>query len=253
MMRILLNTTLPTEVVGRVVELGEPLYWKMMVSAIICCCLVFKLFDAITEEKKFDFLKVFGVLLLVTQFTILTLSALFAENGFALDHHLPLHFCSINYLLISLNCFFRNRMLFYATGYMGITGGLHAFLTPILTAGDSNMQIAFFVFSHSIIIIMPFIMIRHFYMEFRKFDWIKTVFIGIFISTLMMGVNALINIAPSASANYMFVSEKPEVDNPFLLDLPLPYYIFPLYAVAGAHMLVINWIYMKVMGVQLER
>ncbi|MAO46011.1 MAG: TIGR02206 family membrane protein [Crocinitomicaceae bacterium] len=253
MMSIQLNSTLPTEEVGRVVELGEPLYWKMMVSAIICCYLVFKLFDSLSEKKKVDFLKVFGVLLLLTQFTILTLSALFAENGFALDHHLPLHFCSINYLFISLNCFLRNRMLFYATGYMGITGGLHAFLTPILTAGDSNMQIAFFVFSHSIIIIMPLIMIRHFNMKFRKFDWIKTVFIGIFVSTLMMGINALINIDPSAEANYMFVSDKPEVDNPFLLDLPLPYYIFPLYVVAGAHMIVINWIYKKAMGVQLER
>ena len=140
-------------------------------------------------------------------------------------------------------------MLFVVTAYMGITGGFHAFMTPLLTAGDSPIEVVHFVMVHSGLIFVPIVMLRHFNMEFRKFDWVRAYFFDVGISTVMMGVNFYLNHYvhnPDPDvyfANYMFVTEAPEVDNPFLpKSLPWPFYMFPLHLLFILHMILINQI-----------
>ena len=62
----------------------------------------------------------------------------------------------------------------------------------------------------------------------------------------MAGINWAINTAfPSeVVANYMYMTEAPKVDNPFVFnELPWPWYVLPLHAAAVLHLIVINVVY----------
>ena len=237
----------------------NPVYWIMIVGAIVFGFFLNSAFNKLSEDNKIDGLKLLGVFMILIQIYIPVSQYLDPEYQFTFQHNLPFHFCSVNFWLMAFNCFFRSRRLFYLTAYLGIVGGFHSFVSPLLTGGYSAIQVSHYIIVHSTLVSLPLVMIKHFKMEFMKFDWVKAYFFDVVISTFMIGINDVLNhfvYNPDTDmyfANYMYVTRSPEVDNPFLSDLAWPYYMLPLHVLLIVHMLVINWAYKWGRGEKLQK
>ena len=62
----------------------------------------------------------------------------------------------------------------------------------------------------------------------------------------MAGINMALNtyVPCDAVANYMYMTEPPKVDNPFVFhDLAWPWYVLPLHAALMLHLIVLNALY----------
>jgi uncharacterized membrane protein YwaF len=147
---------------------------------------------------------------------------------------------------VALNCFWRNRTVFLFTAFMGTIGGFHAILTPQLTVGDDLPILIHYYINHAALIFVPIVMSQSFGMRFPKWGWVTAYFISAGISTLMAGVNHGLNtlVPGEVLANYMYMTEAPKVDNPFVFhDLAWPWYVLPLHAALVLHLLVLNSLY----------
>jgi hypothetical integral membrane protein (TIGR02206 family) len=159
--------------------------------------------------------------------------------------NLPLHLCGVNYALVALNCFFKNERLFMFSAFTGTIGGVHALLTPQLTIGDAPLVLIDYYFKHTAIVVMPMVMARSFGFRFPKWGWIWTYSAVAVLTTVVGCFNWWLNtyFPGSISANYMYMWEAPKADNPFVFDLPRPWYILPLHGALILHLLVINALY----------
>ncbi|MBM55523.1 MAG: hypothetical protein CMB32_03090 [Euryarchaeota archaeon] len=230
------------------IEYDDPRYWIMMFGAILFGIFLNRLFDRTSEESRSRLLNGLGIAMIAMQLYMPVIQYFDPDYTFSFHRNLPLHFCSVNFYLMAFNCFIRSRMLFVLTAYMGMTGGFHSFMTPLLTAGDSPLQVTHFIVVHSTLISLPFVMIKHFNMQFIKWDWVRAYGFDVLISTAMIGVNFLLNTYVENPytdiANYMYVTEAPDVNNPFLpKSLAWPFYMFPLHFLFIFHMLLINQIF----------
>jgi uncharacterized membrane protein YwaF len=140
---------------------------------------------------------------------------------------------------------------------MSIIGGFHSFVTPNLIAGYSLPTFINYIFVHSGLVFVPIIMMRHYGMKLRSFDWIRAYGFNVLISTLMIGINTLLNVyvdyPADAAANYMYVIEQPHVESPLLSeDLLWPYYLLPLHVILIIHMLILNAIIRWRSGVKIS-
>ena len=236
-----------TNTIEVAIEYIDPLYWIMIAGAIVFGFLLNKFFDKVPQESRSKYLIGLGVAMVALQLYMPIVQCLNPDYIFSYHRNLPFHFCSVNFWLMAFNCFLRNRLLFVLTSYMGITGGFHSFLTPLLVAGDAPIQIVHFVVVHSSLMVVPFIMMRHYGMKFIKFDWVRAYGFDVLISTSMIGVNYYLNTYVGNPytdiANYMYVTEAPDVNNPFLIkSLGWPFYMLPLHFLFILHMLFINQI-----------
>ena len=235
----------------------EPRYWVMMISAILLGYLLVKLFDRIPKEKKSRSLKVLGLCMILLHGYIPVSQILDPDYAFSVHRNLPLHFCALNFWLIAFNCFIRSRILFIFTIFMGFIGCLHSFLTPLLFVGDSLPLVVHYTIVHSSLVSVPVIMMRHFNMEIKKYDWIRAFGFDFTISAIMIGVNYLLNTYVdnplSDPANYMYVSEMPNVDNPLLpKSFSWPMSLIPLYTILAAHILVVNRFILWCLGIKVN-
>ena len=63
-------------------------------------------------------------------------------------------------MFVSLNCFWRHRMVYTFTAFLGTIGGFHALLTPQLTVGDAFPILLHFYFNHMALIVVPVVMTK---------------------------------------------------------------------------------------------
>jgi hypothetical integral membrane protein (TIGR02206 family) len=239
------------------IESDDPKYWIMMIGALVLGFLLIKFFDRVPAEKKDSYLIRMGVIMVGVQLYIPVSQFLDPEYIFSYHTNLQLHFCGVNFWLIAINCFVRSRKLFVYTAYLGMVGGAYTFLTPIMTAGYSIPLFINFICVHGGLIFVPIVMMRHYGMEFRSYDWARAYGFDVVISTMMMVVNYLLNTyvdnPMSDPANYMFVMEIPDVSNPMLSpSLAWPFYMFPVHLIFIIHMLVINAFIRWKKGIKLD-
>lgn len=227
-------------------------YWLLWSIAIVWAIALIFFFNKTKDENKIRNLKIVGGVLALIHLYVHFIILFDPDRVYSVHRNLPLHFCSINLWLIIFNCFLRSRKLFVYSSYMAIMGGLHSFLTPLLYEGDAWPTFINFALVHSSLIIMPFVMMKHFGMRLYKWDWVRAYVFDLIISMAMMLINYSLNeFVPNLGvdpANYMYVTEAPIVDNPFLWkSLGWPAYIIPVHFVFIAHMLAFNLI-LKPMG-----
>ena len=102
-----------------------------------------------------------------------------------------------------------------------------------------------YYFKHSAIVVMPLIMARSFGFRFPKWGWMWT-YVSVAVLTTVVGLfNWWLNtyFPSEITANYMYMWEAPKADNPFVVDLPRPWYILPLHGALIVHLLLINALY----------
>ena len=225
----------------------EMRYWIMMGCALFMGWVFIKSFDNISVENRNYYLKRLGFAILAIQIFLPIYTVLNPYQTFSFHRSLPLHFCGLNFWLLALNCFIRNRQLFVYTFFMSILGGFYSLLTPLLTVGDSPFVMIHYILVHTGLFVVPIVMIRVYGMRLNSFDWLRAYLFAAVISTLMVFINGFINFFESSDgvlANYMFVSEAPDVYNPFLFpSLGWPLYLVPIHFALLLHMLVVNMIY----------
>lgn len=226
----------------------EVRYWMMMGCALFVGWRVIRYFDNLHYLKRNSSLKRLGFAIVVIHLILPTYSLLNPDQTFSFHRSIPLHFCGLNFWLLALNCFFRNRKLFVYTFFMSLIGGFYSLLTPLLVVGDSPFVLLHYTLVHTGLFVVPIVMIRIYGMRLKSFDWLRSYLFAAAISTLMVFVNGFLNMyveSPTGVvANYMFVTEPPEVTNPFLFpSLGWPFYLVPIHLGLLLHMFFINIIY----------
>ncbi|MGB2423348.1 MAG: YwaF family protein [Flavobacteriales bacterium] len=229
-----------------VIHMNEPRYWALLLASLLAGLALHWRFKSLDEDRKDRALIQMGWVLIALQVGYQLVMALDPAFEWTVHRSLPLHFCGINIWLVSLNCFWRNRTVFLFTAFMGTIGGFHAILTPQLTVGDDLPILIHYYINHAALVFVPVVMSQVYGMRFPKWGWVKAYFIAAAASTLMAGVNHALNTwCPSdVLANYMYMTEPPKADNPFVFhDLAWPWYVLPLHAALVLHLLVLNALY----------
>lgn len=229
-----------------IIHMNEPRYWALLMGSFACGLALIRRFQRLEGNVLERALKQMGWVLIALQ--VAYQIYMVVDPGFHWTVHrcLPLHFCGINIWLVALNCFWRNRTVYLFTAFMGTIGGFHAILTPQLTVGDAWPILLHYYINHAALIFVPIVMTQRFKMRFPKWGWIYAYFIAAGASTIMAGINHALNVwvPGEALANYMYMTEPPKADNPFVFhDLAWPWYVFPLHAAMILHLLILNPLY----------
>jgi len=229
-----------------VIRMSEPRYWVLLVLSFLAGLALIRRFKGLQGASRDRALKQLGGVLLALQIGYQAVMLLDPGFEWTLHRSLPLHFCGINIWLVALNCFWKNRTVFLFTAFMGTIGGFHAILTPQLTVGDDLPILIHYYINHAALVFVPIVMSQSFGMRFPKWGWITAYFIAAGASTVMAGINMALNtyVPCDAVANYMYMTEPPKVDNPFVFhDLAWPWYVLPLHAALMLHLIVLNALY----------
>ncbi|MBM3400399.1 MAG: TIGR02206 family membrane protein [Bacteroidetes bacterium] len=134
---------------------------------------------------------------------------------------LPLHLCSISVILAGIIHFKPSQGLFELLVYWGLPGAFHSLITPELTHGFSTFLFAEYYIAHAGIFSMAVFATTVYGMKLRKNSWFK---VWLFTQPVL-AVVGIINYL--TGGNYMYLSEKPIAENPFVIG-DWPWYILGL-------------------------
>ena len=233
----------------------EPRYWVALGACVLGAAVLFRA----TSRMKGDGRRLrqgIGFLMLGMQVFELIHAFLNPDLGFSIHRSLPLHFCGINAILLGILCFRPDHRVFAFAGFMGMIGGFHSVLTPQLPSGDALPLFILFYLKHAALVVVPIVLARTHWADFRRWAWIRAYLTATVLSFVAMAINAVLN-GPLAHpdglmANYMYVWEIPQADNPFLIDWPWPWYLAPLHVVLIGHLLVVNALFRRFLPFEQE-
>ena len=151
---------------------------------------------------------------------------------------LPLQLCDISFIICGIALLTRQKFLYEWALLVGFPAAIHSILTPELTRGYSNFLLFEYYFSHATQILVPLIMTLYFGMRPRIGSWLK-VFAAV---NVVLAVVFVFDWA--VGANYIYLMEKPAVDNPLLVG-PWPWYIIGVEVAGFIHILLFYWIFRK--------
>lgn len=145
-----------------------------------------------------------------------------ATNEWSVTSSLPLELCSIASLLCGIMLLTKNDFLLEVFYFIGIGGAVMAIVTPDLYFGFPQYRFLQFFIDHTLLIFAPLIMIWLYQYKITLTSLIKA-FLSINVIALIVFI-----INKILSANYMFLSHKPNAAS--LLDIlgPYPYYLLSL-------------------------
>jgi hypothetical integral membrane protein (TIGR02206 family) len=149
------------------------------------------------------------------------------------DIHLPLQMCGMSALLAIFVLWTRMQWV-YEWLLCWSAGAVHSFLTPELTYGAETYHYWNYAIEHAGAIIAPLLLTIGFGMRPRDLSWWR-VFLWTQLTLPVIGViNYVLN------ANYMYIAQRPEANNPVIIG-DWPWYIIGLEFVALAHF----WLFYK--------
>lgn len=131
---------------------------------------------------------------------------------------LPLQMCSMSGLLAIYTLLTHNKTSYLFLLFWGFSGGIHSLLTPEMTLGSHVIYSITYYFWHTSIIVVPlyFFKVKGFGLSKRSFFtvWGWTHVVWVVIGFIDWGL----------SANYMYILEPPQVENPFVMG-EFPYHL----------------------------
>jgi hypothetical integral membrane protein (TIGR02206 family) len=150
------------------------------------------------------------------------------KGQYTLSNSLPIHLCSFSRVLAFLALTLRKKWAFYPLFFWGIMGGMHALLTPENTFGDNPWTFAEYFFGHSAVIAVPIYLMAFRGRTLARWTWLK---MWGWTNALVVPVFALSWLV---DGNYMYLRERPLVDNPFILG-EWPWYVVGFELLALLH------------------
>jgi hypothetical integral membrane protein (TIGR02206 family) len=208
------------------IEPFSPFWWQCMfvVTLVIVVVVRLPLYFKKLQHKNYNiFLAGFFILSFILE------NYYNYKNGYwNLQQNLPVHLCSISYFLCITTLINYKQWLAECLYYWGIAGGIQSLLTPEFTVGMEGYNFYAYFIDHGGMLLVIIYMIVHLNFVPRPKSWLWV--LG-YTQLVAIGVG-IINY--TVSANYMYLSAKPEVSNPFVIG-EWPYYIIVLEVVALVH------------------
>lgn len=144
---------------------------------------------------------------------------------------LPLHLCSISYLLTIVLLITNNEKIFIFVFFTGIIGGIVSFAIPEFgNGGYDRFRFYEFIIAHSAIIYVPIYYLTNYKYKIDIRRFIDIVIVTNVLGFFMLGVNFLLRATDFLpDANYMFtMGPPPEVESVFGV---FPWHLFVFEAV----------------------
>ena len=149
---------------------------------------------------------------------------------------LPIHLCGISGILAGIMMIRQNYSGFEFLALIGSPGALHAILTPQLNHGPIPFLIFKYYVSHAGIILVPLFFAIVLGYRIKESSWYK-VFLLCQLLILFVGLaNFMIG------SNYMYLTEKPLVNNPMIIG-EWPWYIIGFEILGLIHILLFYYGY----------
>ncbi len=142
-----------------------------------------------------------------------------------IQEHLPLHVCGMSAILSVVVLLTRNRLAYELVYFWGLAGATNAVVTPALDAGWPEYHFIQYYISHGGIVVTAVLMTWGIGIRPTFGSLLRAFFILNGLALVMSGFNLL------TGANYMYLSEQPVTDSPFLF-FEWPWYILWLEVVA---------------------
>jgi hypothetical integral membrane protein (TIGR02206 family) len=206
------------------------LYTSIVILGIVVLVLVLR-----KRKNLSKIATIIGYIILI-QIILTNIYLLFVTKARSLHDSLPLSLCRASIILSALALITRKQFFITRAVYLGISGGIQSILTPDFSYGNSIYITIDYYFVHGIMIFIPIFLI--YIMKFRlsKFSSLKAFLYGNILLAIIFPLNFLIG------SNYMYLKEKPLVDN-ILLVGNWPRYIIAFEVAAIIHILIMDVIF----------
>jgi len=166
-----------------------------------------------------------GVILMANQIANWCYRYVIDGRELFIQEHLPLHVCGMSAVLSVLLLLTRNRLAYELVFFWGLAGATNAVVTPALDAGWPEFHFIQYYISHCGIVVTAVLMTWGLGMRPTFKSLLRAFFILNALAVVMTGFNLL------TGANYMYLSEQPVTDSPFLY-FEWPWYILWLEVLA---------------------
>ena len=203
-------------------EIIEPFstLWLQANSATIITLIILLLYSNTLRNSqllKFSYIAGF---ILCSQVIFMQFYQLYIDKWFA-SSSIPLHFCGLSSILAGILMFKRNQFAYECLYYWGLAGAFHSLLTPEFTLGknDPVIFIDYFI-SHGGIIFAALYLTIILGMRPREKSWLKIFLFSQLLIPIVGTINWILD------ANYMYICNKPIVNNPLLIGEWPTYLVF---------------------------
>lgn len=143
--------------------------------------------------------------------------------------YIPLHLCTISFILTIVLLITNNKKIFTFVFFTGIIGGLVSFAIPDLEhAGYTRFKFYEFIIAHGAIILVPLYYLTNYKFKITKKGFLYTMITVNVVGFLMLPVNMLIRAVYDPEANYMFSYGPPEDVEGVLGKFPIHFLSFEL-------------------------
>ena len=155
-----------------------------------------------------------------------------------METSLPIHLCGISGILAGVMMLRPSNIGFEFLALIGSAGALHAILTPQLNHGSIPFLIFKYYISHFGIILVPLFLAIVLGYRIKRISWAR-VFLLCQVLLLFIGTTNYF-----IGSNYMYLAEKPMVNNPMVIG-EWPWYIIGFEILGLVHILIFYYGYRK--------
>jgi len=197
------------------VDPGSPVWLTMNLVLVAALFGILHLSKTWNEGQIRRFGRVLAVILLGN---LLLRQGVLAWTGEWKAHNsLPLQMCSFSVIWAAVTLWTGHPLVYEFLLFWG-AGALHSFLTPELDDGNSLYNHIEYTISHAGILVAGLFATVRMGLKPRRLSWLKIFGYTQLVLPVMGTVNFLLG------SNYMYLAERPLVDNPFLIG-PWPWYL----------------------------
>jgi hypothetical integral membrane protein (TIGR02206 family) len=215
-----------TNNVNEILESFSPLWWKCILTIVLSIVVLVRipLHWKSLKRRNYD---IFLALILLINILVENLYN-YKTGQWTLQQNLPAHLCSITNILCIILLFNYKQWIAEVIFYWGLAGGIYALLTPQFITGTNGYNFfSYFIGHGGLLLVISYIIIHHKFRP-RPKSWLWALGYSEIVAIIVWMVDYAVN------ANYMFLTKKPVVKNPFLIG-EWPYYIIVVQLVALIH------------------
>ena len=155
-----------------------------------------------------------------------------------METSLPIHLCGISGILAGVMMLRPSNIGFEFLALIGSAGALHAILTPQLNHGSIPFLIFKYYISHFGIILVPLFLAIVLGYRIKRISWARVFLLCQVLLFFVGTTNYFIG------SNYMYLAEKPMVNNPMVIG-EWPWYIIGFEILGLVHILIFYYGYRK--------
>lgn len=216
--------------------LSSEWYWGITTSLVYILCGIF-LMKALDRRHRQNVIRFLGFCILgfvvFTQYYFWQIADIWD-----IRQSLPLQMCDLSLIICGIALISGGEFPYEWALLVGLPSAIHSILTPEFTRGYSSFLLFEFYFSHATQILSPLVLTLYLGMRPRLGSWVP-VFLAVNVTLVVV---LAFNIA--TGANYIYLLEKPAVENPLLIG-PWLWYILGVEIAGLLHILLFYYIFRK--------